>query len=351
MRRWQEVNKCEVKMITAVVRNSIIFWKVRSCSLVGNYRRDVLVLFPSKRQKCIFFRNVRHFYQTTRRHFPERDILEKVNRSWINRMLEYGLHLNCSWYGAVAGCGEHDNEPSRFIVTRPKFKPKWHFTVQFCNLCTYIYRIQEYIVIETFFPSIRVWHYSPLWALASLKMCFHFCNTHSMQLWGLLNIYVFRRWGCQSPTWRTRVPVFVWHITFDLFGMGEPPCSCATAAQFSRFFEHLSPIITSKLDIIGKERRKEALLSFPQVENCTVHIRNSYHRQFDRWAQLRVSSSDWVRQLHTILCVLISSQKTHNIIQGTLALWQPQHSGAEPPNRFRPGPSGRTALLKAGGSC
>ena len=81
MRRWEKCNKCEVKMITAVVRNSIIFWRVRSCRLVENYLRDVLILFPSKRQKCIFFRNVRHFYQTARCYFPEGDILEKVNRS------------------------------------------------------------------------------------------------------------------------------------------------------------------------------------------------------------------------------------------------------------------------------
>lgn len=66
-----------------------------------------------------------------------------------------------------------------------------------------------------------------------------FCNTHSMQLWGLLYINVFTRWGCQPLTWRTRVSVSVWHITFDLSGMGDPPCSCATAEQFSGFFEHI----------------------------------------------------------------------------------------------------------------
>jgi len=59
----------------------------------------------------------------------------------------------------------------------------------------------------------------------------------------------------------------------------------------------------TKLDIIGVDWGKEALLSFPQIENCTLHIRHLKHRQFDRWAQLRVSSSDWVRQLHTILCL------------------------------------------------
>jgi hypothetical protein len=49
--------------------------------VVENYRREVHSLFPSKRKKCIFLRNVCHFYQIARRHFPERDIVEKVNRS------------------------------------------------------------------------------------------------------------------------------------------------------------------------------------------------------------------------------------------------------------------------------
>jgi hypothetical protein len=33
----------------------------------------------------------------------------------------------------------------------------------------------------------------------------------------------------QSPTWRTRVSLFVWVITFDLSGMGGPASSYATA--------------------------------------------------------------------------------------------------------------------------
>ena len=178
-----------------------------------------------------------------------------------------------------------------------------------------------------------------------------FCKSHPRQIWGFLVINIFTIRGCQSPTWRTRLSIFVRHITFALSGMKDLACSRATAAQFARFFEHVSLTTMPKLDIIGEKRGKEALISFPQIENCTVHIRHLYHRQFDRWVQLRVLSSDWIRQLHTTLCVLISSQKTRNIIQGTLALWQSQHSGAEPPNRFRPGPSGITALLKAGGSC
>jgi hypothetical protein len=30
------------------------------------------------------------------------------------------------------------------------------------------------------------------------------------------------------PSWRTRVPLFVWIITFDLFGMGDPTSSYTT---------------------------------------------------------------------------------------------------------------------------
>jgi hypothetical protein len=33
----------------------------------------------------------------------------------------------------------------------------------------------------------------------------------------------------QPPTWRTRVSLFVWIITFDLSGMGDPASSYATA--------------------------------------------------------------------------------------------------------------------------
>ena len=33
----------------------------------------------------------------------------------------------------------------------------------------------------------------------------------------------------QPPTWRTRVSLFVWVITFDLSGLGDPASSYATA--------------------------------------------------------------------------------------------------------------------------
>ena len=41
---------------------------------------------------------------------------------------------------------------------------------------------------------------------------------------------VFEGWGRhQHPTWRTRVTLFVWVITFDLSGLGDPASSYATA--------------------------------------------------------------------------------------------------------------------------
>ena len=55
MRRWEEGNT-GVKMIAAVITNNIIFWELRSCSLVENYRRELLILFPNKRQKNTSFR-------------------------------------------------------------------------------------------------------------------------------------------------------------------------------------------------------------------------------------------------------------------------------------------------------
>jgi hypothetical protein len=40
---------------------------------------------------------------------------------------------------------------------------------------------------------------------------------------------LFTEWGHQPPTWRARVSLFVWIITFDLSGMGDPTSSYTTA--------------------------------------------------------------------------------------------------------------------------
>jgi hypothetical protein len=57
---------------------------------------------------------------------------------------------------------------------------------------------------------------------------------------GFLTILLFYGDGVvspmpQHPTWRTRVSLFVWVITFDLSGMGDPASSYATAGIALRF--------------------------------------------------------------------------------------------------------------------
>jgi hypothetical protein len=68
-------------------------------------------------------------------------------------------------------------------------------------------------------------HYSRLWILAS--------NTILTQLYRLLNKFVFTELGgqpnAQPPTWRTMVSRFVWNLTLDLSGLGDPASSYATA--------------------------------------------------------------------------------------------------------------------------
>ena len=53
-------------------------------------------------------------------------------------------------------------------------------------------------------------------------------------IWGFLNANSFPRCGhhphTQPPTWRTRVSIFVWVITFDLSSLGDPASSYATAS-------------------------------------------------------------------------------------------------------------------------
>jgi hypothetical protein len=45
----------------------------------------------------------------------------------------------------------------------------------------------------------------------------------------------------QTPIWRTRVSLFVWLLPLDLFGMGAPTNSCATAGIVLRVSGALKP--------------------------------------------------------------------------------------------------------------
>ena len=84
-----------------------------------------------------------------------------------------------------------------------------------------------------------VWHYSPWWILASSRIVLHctrscnFVYTHFPILEPSQQI-CFMGWGwephAQTPTWRNRVSLFVWVITFDLYGMDGPTSSYATAS-------------------------------------------------------------------------------------------------------------------------
>jgi hypothetical protein len=106
-----------------------------------------------------------------------------------------------------------------------------------------------------FHPSIHIGCYSPFQALASPMRRLHsslfaalllhplqllfiaaqlsIYQSHPRHLWGFLNIDFFPEWGCQPhtqpPTWRTRVSLFVWGITFVQSGLGGPASSYTTA--------------------------------------------------------------------------------------------------------------------------
>jgi hypothetical protein len=70
--------------------------------------------------------------------------------------------------------------------------------------------------------------YNSLRVLAFLKS-----RLQARFLLGFLTMISSMVWGyqphAQPPTWRTRVPLFVWVITFDLSGKGDPASSYATA--------------------------------------------------------------------------------------------------------------------------
>jgi hypothetical protein len=78
------------------------------------------------------------------------------------------------------------------------------------------------LLLRALQPMMNLGHFydcSPYVRLKSLKV--------SQQL------KLFTGWGwkphAQPPTWRARVSLFVWIVTFDLSGMGDRTSSYATA--------------------------------------------------------------------------------------------------------------------------
>jgi hypothetical protein len=72
------------------------------------------------------------------------------------------------------------------------------------------------------------WLYNSVQVLASLKS-----RLLVRLLLGFITMIIFMVWGCQPhaqpPTWRTRVPLLVWAITFDLSDKWDPASSYTTA--------------------------------------------------------------------------------------------------------------------------
>jgi hypothetical protein len=70
------------------------------------------------------------------------------------------------------------------------------------------------------------WHCIPWWTRAS-----SFLEATQQK-------NIFMGWGCQThaqpPTWKTRISLFVWVITFDLSDRGDPTSSYATTTMALR---------------------------------------------------------------------------------------------------------------------
>jgi hypothetical protein len=75
---------------------------------------------------------------------------------------------------------------------------------------------------------------------------------------GFLNNLIFTVSCCQPhvqpPTWRTRVSLFVWLLPLDLFGLGGPTNSYATAGIALRVSGALKPHHHDKVGIASVEQ-------------------------------------------------------------------------------------------------
>jgi hypothetical protein len=86
------------------------------------------------------------------------------------------------------------------------------------------------------FPSVSEFRRFTF-SLITHQECYHHRLYNSVRvlasLLGFVTI-IFMVWGChphtQPPTWRTRVPLLAWVITFDLSSKGDPVSSYAAAS-------------------------------------------------------------------------------------------------------------------------
>jgi hypothetical protein len=79
----------------------------------------------------------------------------------------------------------------------------------------------------------------------------------------------FMRWGCQFhaqlPTWRTRVSLFIWVISLDLSGMGDPASSYATAGIVPRILWPCKPQHIIVGMPLGRQQRATHSKSVPSL--------------------------------------------------------------------------------------
>jgi hypothetical protein len=89
-----------------------------------------------------------------------------------------------------------------------------------CGKYTLYIRFHHHHHHQRLYNSVRV--------LASLKS-----RLLARLLLGFVTMIMFMVWGCQPhaqpPTWRTRVTLLVWVITFDLSDKGDPASRYAIA--------------------------------------------------------------------------------------------------------------------------
>jgi hypothetical protein len=91
-------------------------------------------------------------------------------------------------------------------------------------------------------------------------------------------VKAFAGWGrqphAQPPTWRARVSLFVWIITFDLSGMGDPTSSYATAGITLRIIWPRKPYHYVKVGIPTGAYRKLLLSIYILLRKINVdHVR------------------------------------------------------------------------------
>ena len=152
---------------------------------------------------------------------------------------------------------------NKSLLTRPRISAVWHSELLREAGLLRSQKSNHFLLFLCLFSSSSSWHSNPRWTLAS-----SFRSFSTEYFYG-----VGFQTHAQPLTWRTRLPLLVGVVTFDLSGMRRLTSSCAAASITLRIMTMQDPPLRQSRNTCGvfKPRKRLANISC-QCQCCLIII-------------------------------------------------------------------------------